>query len=337
MGRNDPPAFAAYFLRLRRPMAALVALSLGMGVAGFTGTQAHAQSAEQQATKGESGGNALDALTSAIAKYKNNLQEIKDALEKSPEPSELTEELAKSKELIEGLTRRLTEVRDKRDVLAAELASQHETMSATIASMQLDLERDRTLMAQIQTELGQTKGELQETVNAREALEALLTEQQATSEELEQQLRGSLTASQRQVADLQSVRDELQGDLSEVRKTTSAEIEKLNGDIEAADLQIQVMSSELTKSQQQVEELGTTRDTLVSELEAVKQAAAAQTADLSGQIDKATNRANSLSQRLGVSEQQAIELQEAQQLLEFGTCQDHRDIANSDQGPAEAA
>ncbi len=137
MGRNDPPAFAA-FLRLRRPMAAIVALSLGMGVAGFTGKEVFAQNADQQTSEGQGDDNALDALTNAIGKYKNNLQKIKDALEKSPEPSELTEELGNSKNLIEDLTKRLTQVRDERDVLAAELAGVRETSTSTIASMKLE-------------------------------------------------------------------------------------------------------------------------------------------------------------------------------------------------------
>ena len=130
---------------------------------GFAAEKVVAQSAQQQTAEGEQGqadGNALDALTSAIAKYKNNLQEIKKALDKSPEPSELTAELDNSKQLIEDLTKQLTKIRNERDVLAAELAGQRETMDTTVAALKLDSERDRALMAQIQTELGQTKGEL---------------------------------------------------------------------------------------------------------------------------------------------------------------------------------
>lgn len=315
MGRNDPPAFAAFF-RLCRPMAAYVALCVGMGVAGMTANEAYAQSAEQAAEAEQGDDNALDALTSAIGKYKNNLQKIKDALEKSPEPSELTRELGNSKDLIEDLTKRLTLVRDERDVLAAELAGERETTAATVASMQLDSERDRTLMAQIQTELGQTKGELQDTVNARVALEALLAEQQATADELEQQLRGDIDVNQQQLAGLQSVRDELQVELNEVRQSSSTEIEQLNNDVESANAQIETMGAQLSTSQEQLAAISTNRETLAGEFEAVKQAAAAQSADLTGQIEAATNRANSLNERLGVSEQQAVELQEAQQLLE---------------------
>jgi chromosome segregation ATPase len=317
MGRNDPPAFAA-FLKLRRPMAAFVALSLGMGVASITTKQVLAQNAEQQAEgeAGPNGDNALDQLTTAIGNYKTKLQKIKDALEKSPEPSELTRELGNSKDLIEDLTKRLTLVRDERDVLAAELAGERETSASTIASMKLDSERDRALMAQIQTELGQTKGELEDTVNARVALEALLTEQQATADELEQQMRSEIDVNQQQLTGLQSVRDELQAELVGVRETSSAEIESLNGDIDAANAQIEALTGQLATTQEQYAAVDTSRETISGELEAVKQAAAAQSAELTGQIEAATSRADSLSDRLNVSQQQAIELQEAQQLLE---------------------
>lgn len=315
MGRNDLPAIAA-LLKLRRPMAAFVALSLGMGIATVSATGAYAQSAEQAAEAGQGDDDTIDALTTAIGKYKSKLQTIKEALEKSPEPSELTRELGNSKDLIEDLTKRLTLVRDERDVLAAELAGERETSASTIASLRLESERDRALMAQIQTELGQTKSELEDTVNARVALESLLAEQQATADELEQQLRGEIDVNQQQLAELQSAREDLRTELATVRDATTAEIEVLNGEIEATSAQVDALSGQLSASEEQVAALGGERDALSSELEAVKQAAAAQSAELTGQIEAATGRANELSERLNASQQQAVELQEAQQLLE---------------------
>ena len=73
-------------------------------------------------------------------------------------------------------------------------------------------------------------------MNARVALEALLAEQQATADELEEQLRGELSVSQRQVLDMQSVRDDLQGDLAELRQTSAAEAERLNSEVESSNV-----------------------------------------------------------------------------------------------------
>ena len=122
-------------------------------------------------------------------------------------------------------------MRDERDSITTELIDYREKTDATIASLRLDSERDRGLMAQIQTELGETKSELSEAIQTRTALENLLTEQQATADELEQQLRADLDARGKQIADLQGVRDRLQSDLGDLRQSSTTEIETLTSEL----------------------------------------------------------------------------------------------------------
>ncbi len=312
MGRTYPPAIAALY-KFRRTTAMALALAL----VGVTGNGLRAQDASQ-APAAEAAGdeNTLDALTSAISSYKKNLQAIKDALREAPEPSALTGELTTAKDIIDDLTVQLNQVRTERDAVRSELIEYRENADATIASLRLDSERDRGLMAQIQAELGQTKTELADTVETRTALEDLLAEQQATADELEAQLRSDLSARQSQISELQTVRDSLQADLSDLRQSTTAEIDALTEQVTASTEENETLRGDLTNARQQVAALESEGEALQGELEGVTQAATAQAADLTAQIEAATSRADSLGGRLTVSEQQVVELQEAQQLLE---------------------
>jgi len=317
MGKKNPPAKFA-FLWVRNATA----IALVLAVAGMSSGELRAQNADQpdaapvQTGEGVEDENALDALTSAISTYKKNLQAIKDALKEAPEPSTLTGELTTAKDIIDDLTIQLNQVRDERDAVVSELIGYREETDATIASLRLDMERDRGLMAQVQTELGETNNELGEAVQTRQALESLLTEQQATADELEVQLRADLDTRGKQVADLQSVRDSLQSDLDGLRKSSTTEIDALTVQITETTGENETLRVELAEAQQRVAALDAKGKTLEGELDGITQAASSQTAELTAQIEAATSRADSLSGRLTVSEQQVVELQEAQQLLE---------------------